>query len=526
MRLVLLFFFYVSILCAREDLMPQKTLTIGVLNNRGDDVSLHVWQESANYLTKMLPAYHFKLTPLSSTELQQGLKDHTVDFVITNPTQYAQLEHTYTISRIATLGMYYDGNYYPRYGSVLFTRIDEHTIQTPTDIRNQPIGAVDANSFGGFLLARYAFPHINPKNVTFFKTHDAVVQAILDKKADVGIVRTSTLEKMHQEGLLRWEDIKILHVKKHDNFPFISSTELYPEWAFAKAHHTSDALCDEVLSALIKTAIEPLETYKFKWKTPLDYSKIHLILKELKLPPYEHAPFTFTDVLFAYKYPFIAFVAIFFLLCIALMRIQSLNKELLRKANLIESFNATLEEEVQERTRQLSLINQKLKEMTQTDELTKITNRRHFFQLGQTYFATAKRHQTSLHILSLDIDLFKAINDTYGHAAGDEILKLFSKTIKGLIRESDLFGRIGGEEFCLCIQNISDEGALILAEKIRSRIEAMHYFANANEPLHVTVSIGIASYQTTDKEFADSVKRSDEALYQAKNSGRNRVCVL
>jgi len=526
MRLVLLFFFYVSILCAREDLMPQKTLTIGVLNNRGDDVSLHVWQESANYLTKMLPAYHFKLTPLSSTELQQGLKDHTVDFVITNPTQYAQLEHTYTISRIATLGMYYEGNYYPYYGSVLFTRSNEHAIQTSKDIRNQPIGAVDANSFGGFLLARYTFSTINPKNVTFFKTHDAVVKAVLDKKADIGIVRTSTLEKMHQEGLLRWEDIKILHVKKHDNFPFIASTELYPEWTFAKALHTSDILCDEVLGALIKTAISPSQSYKFKWKTPLDYSQIHFILKELKLPPYEKESFTFRDVLLAYKYLFMALVSIFIIILLALTRIKSLNKELLRRASLIESFNTTLEEEVKERTRQLSLVNQKLKEMTQTDELTKITSRRHFFQLGQTYFATAKRNQTSLHILSLDIDFFKSVNDTYGHAVGDEILKLFSKTIQRLIRESDLFGRIGGEEFCLCIQNTSDEGALILAEKIRSHIETMRYFTKSHTPLHVTVSIGIASYQTTDKEFADSVRRSDEALYQAKNSGRNRVCVL
>ena len=162
--------------------------------------------------------------------------------------------------------------------------------------------------------------------------------------------------------------------------------------------------------------------------------------------------------------------------------------------------------------------------MTQTDELTKITSRRHFFQLGQTYFATAKRNQTSLHILSLDIDFFKSVNDTYGHAVGDEILKLFSKTIQRLIRESDLFGRIGGEEFSICIQNTSLEGARILAEKIRECIER-ETGSSQNLPA-ITVSIGISSLKEDDKEVFDIIKRSDQALYAAKKNGRNQVQIL
>lgn len=522
--------FFLLLLCtflhADESQTLPKKLTIGVLNNRGDDVSLYVWQESAHYLTRALPSYEFVLIPLSFEELQKGLQEHTIDFVITNPIQYAQLEHKHHISRIATLGMHYQGNYYSYYGSVLFTRASEQAIRTPEDIGSHTIGAVDANSFGGFLLARHTFPAIHTKNVTFFKTHDAVVKAVLEKKADIGIVRTSTLEKMQQEGLVQWDAIKVLHVKQHENFPFIASTELYPEWAFAKAHHTSDTLCDEVLSALIKTAISPMETLTFKWKTPLDYSQIHTILKDLKLSPYEGEPFTFKDVLLAYKYSFMGFLLILLIILFVLHHIKKLNKELLQKATLIESFNATLEEEVKERTRQLSLVNEKLKEMAHTDELTKITNRRYFFQLAQTYFATAKRHHSSLHLLSLDIDFFKTINDTYGHATGDEILKLFCKTIKGLIRESDLFGRIGGEEFCICIQNTSNEGALTLAEKLRTHIEAMRYFTQGSEPLHVSVSIGVSAYQESDKTFSQCIQRSDEALYRAQHNGRNQVCYI
>ena len=526
MRFLLLLLLCIHFLGARESSVPAKELYIGVLNNRGDDVSLHVWEETASYLSTMLPSYHFTITPLNTTELKEKLKAKTIDFIITNPIQYAQLEYSHHISRIATLGMYYQGKYYAQYGSAVFTRANEPTLQTFKDIHTRPIGAVDGNSFGGFLLVQQRAKIKKTEKITFFKTHDAVVQAVLDKKVDVGIVRTSTLEKLQEQGLLRWDDIRILEEKKHDNFPFHSSTDLYPEWAFAKADHTSDELCDEVLGALIKTALSPSPTQRYKWKTPLDYIKMHTILEELQLYPYEGEPFTFYDVLVKYKYLFLGLFTLFLIITLALMRIKFLNKELLMRTSLIESFNATLEEEVKERTRQLSLVNEKLKEMANTDELTKINNRRHFFQLGQLFFFTAKRTRTELYILSLDIDYFKSINDEYGHAAGDEVLKLFCKTIASLIRESDLFGRIGGEEFCICVQNTSKEGVLILAEKIRSSIESMRCCGNFEKPLRVTLSIGVTAYRPSDNALSDSIKRSDEALYQAKHNGRNQVCFI
>lgn len=195
-------------------------------------------------------------------------------------------------------------------------------------------------------------------------------------------------------------------------------------------------------------------------------------------------------------------------------------------AQEIGSFNATLEHEVEERTHQLTLLNSKLKELANTDELTKIDNRRHFFLLATQYFYASQRNNMELHIFSLDIDLFKQVNDTYGHATGDEVLKFFCQSIKDIIRQSDLFGRIGGEEFCICIQNTTLEGATILAEKIRESIQNTTAIVDNKELPKITVSIGISSLQKGDKEIFDIIKRSDEALYRAKRNGRNQVQII
>jgi diguanylate cyclase (GGDEF)-like protein len=250
---------------------------------------------------------------------------------------------------------------------------------------------------------------------------------------------------------------------------------------------------------------------------------VHALIKELKLYPYDENDFTLMEVLDKYGYILLALILILAITLVILIHIKKLNRQLLMKTDEIEAFNMTLEQEVQERTRQLHLVNEKLKELANTDELTHIFNRRHFLQLAEQFFYTAKRNATELYILALDIDFFKQINDTYGHAVGDEILKLFCKTIQHIIRESDIFGRIGGEEFALCFPNTTKEGACTFAEKIRATIEKTHYYGNPDKPLHVTVSIGIAWYQEGDQTIHESIKRSDQALYKAKQNGRNQV---
>jgi len=505
----------------------KDTIRIGLLSNReSENMISKAWQESADYLTSIFPTHLFVILPLNSDQLETRVKNNELEFVITNPMQYIQLEYKDGISRLATMSTKYKDTYYSEYGSVIFTRSDS-TISSINTVIGKKIGAVSPTSFGGYLLGLKTLGYTpNKNNITFFGTHYNVLNAVLSKEVDVGIIRTDILEHMRDSGKLSLKDVRVLGLKNTPNFPFMSSSELYPEWTFAKTSHTSEDLANEVLSTLLRLSLSThTKAYAFRLKTPQDYSKIHALLKEFTLYPYEQTPFTLRDVLMKYKYLFVGLFSAFSVTLAFMIYIQTLNQKLRRHTKEIEHFNETLEHEVEERTHALSLLNAKLKELANTDELTNIDNRRHFLLLSTQYFYTAKRNKTKLHVLSLDIDFFKKVNDTYGHATGDDVLKFFCQQIQKLMRESDLFGRIGGEEFCICIQNTSQKGAYLLAEKIRATIESSTKNRLPEIP-PITVSIGISSYQERDNDIYDIIQRSDEALYRAKNNGRNQVQIL
>ncbi|MGB4657795.1 MAG: GGDEF domain-containing protein [Mobilitalea sp.] len=153
------------------------------------------------------------------------------------------------------------------------------------------------------------------------------------------------------------------------------------------------------------------------------------------------------------------------------------------------------------------------------DELTGIYNRKYFFEEVEKEIGYAKRKKYSFSLLMIDIDHFKNINDTYGHQKGDMVLMEFTKMLFGALRKYDLFGRIGGEEFLIFIQNVSKEEAYIVAEKLRMVIES-----NDLGGIHYTISIGICSVEPSlskDINYDDILRQCDLALYEAKNSGRN-----
>ena len=155
------------------------------------------------------------------------------------------------------------------------------------------------------------------------------------------------------------------------------------------------------------------------------------------------------------------------------------------------------------------------------DPLTGCVNKKEAEYLSEEFLKNYLRYNTPLSLLMLDIDFFKKVNDTYGHLAGDYVLKEVAKSIKSLIRESDVCGRFGGEEFIILAPNTKLSGALKLAERIRESIEKQKFeFHNKN--IKVTVSIGITSASKSDS-IHSLIERADEALYDAKHKGRDRV---
>lgn len=169
--------------------------------------------------------------------------------------------------------------------------------------------------------------------------------------------------------------------------------------------------------------------------------------------------------------------------------------------------------------------NSSLSVLASTDYLTGIMNRRMFNEISEHYFQTAQKNNLNLTLFLLDLDHFKKVNDTYGHQAGDQLLQNFVEKIKIMLNKSDIFARIGGEEFAILLSQINSDDAYILAERIRNEIENI-FTTYEGQNIFITTSIGISENRDTDTEFENIFSRSDMALYQAKNEGRNKTCFI
>ena len=170
--------------------------------------------------------------------------------------------------------------------------------------------------------------------------------------------------------------------------------------------------------------------------------------------------------------------------------------------------------------------NAKLKRLAEVDGLTGVSNRFHLDQKMKDEFARCGRSGQALSTILLDIDHFKRFNDTYGHAVGDECLRLVARTIAAEVRRpADLVARYGGEEFCVLLPETPSAGAAVLAETLRQQVAGLTLETPLG-PTRLTISLGVAT-DTPQGQLtpADLLKRSDEALYQAKHAGRNAVKV-
>lgn len=162
-----------------------------------------------------------------------------------------------------------------------------------------------------------------------------------------------------------------------------------------------------------------------------------------------------------------------------------------------------------------------LRERAMTDEMTGALSRRALRDEGGRLAALASRHRHNLTAICFDLDHFKSINDTYGHAAGDEVLIRVAETVKQRMRKSDIFARVGGEEFAILLPETDRKGAMEVAEKLRRDISGLR-FEFKEKTIGVTASFGVAAFDIETKDLDMLLVRADAALYQSKNDGRNR----
>ncbi|MCP9337771.1 sensor domain-containing diguanylate cyclase [Stutzerimonas xanthomarina] len=172
--------------------------------------------------------------------------------------------------------------------------------------------------------------------------------------------------------------------------------------------------------------------------------------------------------------------------------------------------------------RQLQAANQELQRLSSTDRLTGLFNRGHWEEMLRQDYARHRRYERNAALVMFDIDHFKKINDSYGHQAGDAVIQQTAELVRQSMRDADIAGRYGGEEFVVLLPDTDSEGALTFAERLRQSIEA-HEVVYDGHSIRFTVSLGIADLSEPTSGYAQLIERADNALYSSKAAGRNQV---
>lgn len=501
----------------------EQEVLIGVRANRGSEQSIKRWQATADYLSDTLPGYRFRLLPFEiNSALNQAASREEFDFVLTNPASYVELEMRYGCQRLLTLINKRNGKGYTQFGSVIFTRSDRHDIQTIKDLKGKSFMGADEQGFGGWrvawreLLLHGIDPYRDFSQLRFGGgIQQNVVSAVASGEVDAGSVRTDLLEGMADAGKIQWKDFKVIGIKQTRGFAFIHSTDLYPEWPFAKLAHADDVLAEKVAAALVQIKHDSPAAINGKyigWHTALDYQPVDDLLRELHAGPYARYEYiTLTEIITDYWHIVLLSILVLSFILIMLMRLKILNKQLqLTEQGLLAS-------------------NEKLRDMAVVDGLTGVGNRRKLDDFLAFNWGRVCRSGNPVCVMMLDIDYFKDYNDTYGHIAGDECLKKVASTIDHLYRRSnELVIRYGGEEFLIMVVNCLPGEIHLQAEILRQEIENLHIEHRTSKVNNViTVSIGVVSLTPTKDAVAEElILAADQALYQAKHAGRNRIHTL
>jgi diguanylate cyclase (GGDEF)-like protein len=501
-----------------DDAPDVKKIRIGILANMGLERFAGDWGGMTRALERKLPEYEITLVPLPFEAVDAAVRDATVDFVVVNPAIYVNLEVRHNVTRIATLINHVAGRTADRFGGVFFTLAERSDISTLKDIRGKKVGATARFSLGGWLMGLYTLrrsgidPDTELASLWFANTHDEVVRAVLDGRADVGMVRTDTLERMAADGRVRLEDVKVLlpaGFKPDPFFPFLHSTELVPEWPFAKLKHTSDELARTVAAALL--TMRPGQNRSSgmggcEWTVPQSYESIRAIMRELHVQPYENfGKVTVEDFITQHLALVLVIAVLLVSLAISVAYFRRLNTRLNMAMDKLRKAEAELIVQAN------------------TDILTGLSNRRCFNEVVEREIGRALRYGRSLGMLLLDLDCFKSINDKYGHLVGDSALIAVSKLIVANVRKTDCAARIGGEEFAVLMPETDLEHVACTAERIRSQIEAAVLVQAVPGPVSCTVSIGLAEVCPSIQNYSALFSAADQALYLAKANGRNRV---
>ena len=652
------------VLLASSAQAAEKEIRIGVLSFRSLEQSKLQWQATADYLNTQMAGFHFSIIPMYYTNLDLAINRHELDFVLTNPEYYTTLHADHALSAIATLMPLVNGNPVSTFGGVILARADRADINSLADVRGKVVASPNEHSLGGYLMERWALykQGIMISQIARIQftdmPHDKAVLEVLNGTADVAFVRTGILEGMAHDGSIRIDQFKVLNRQPLARFPQLLSTDLYPEWPFAAMPNVPDELVKRVTLNLLMIQPRSLAARQgnyFGFSPPGNYAKVEAVMERLKVDPERKHQFSLRDVASKYGFELIsgALLLLLTVLTVAIYlartnrNLQKSYRERERLDSELQQINATLEDKVARRTRELresetrfrrmfehhaspmlliepvgggivnanhaaaefygysieqmavmnigqinvqpeqltsgsmlqaqqekrnfftfhhrlangeictvevhsspvevegrsllfSIIHDiternqleaKMHDLAFYDPLTRLPNRRLLVDRLNRALISAARNRQHGALMFLDLDHFKVLNDLHGHDIGDQMLVEVARRILSCIRSQDSAARFGGDEFVVMLEELSKnqhdakKQAGDIAEKIR-RLLAQPYLLQRGEDVimhHCSSSIGVTVFLDHEGSLEQLLKRSDMAMYRAKDAGRNVI---
>jgi len=503
-----------SIILFLPIVIHAQTITIAVDAIHGKEKAVEEWTPTINYLNKKLPKYDFRLYTFLPTEfsnVKKLIQDGTIDFVISPPAMYVDIEVTLGASKILTL---VKQNNITQFGSVIIANKSSNITSLNHINSKTRISAVAPLGFGGWLIGYDTLKNnkinFQEKNIIFFGTQEKVLNAVLNNEADIGIIRTGILEDLQSKKLLNTKDLTILNQQYYKDFPFIISTKLYPEWAFAKTKNIDISISREIALALLmlpKNAYVENDTdYSYHWTVPYDYQSVIELMQRVEAGPYKNQDLKFIKKLMSNHKELvysIAFIVVFIFIIYA----KYINNKL------------------QKKDKEKEILLQEIKKLAYYDALTNIPNRLSVMQSFEQALEAAKRNNLSISVMFIDLDGFKIVNDTLGHEIGDKVLKDVAYILKSNLRKNDLYGRLGGDEFIVVTSSIQGKQNIeVLTSKLLNKINSIDLPSPTSECFGASIGV-ISILPCNDTTIESLLNSADELMYTIKNKGKNNYIV-
>ena len=275
--------------------LAADTIKIGVLAKNGPVKCMKMWKATGDYLSSEIAGKTVEIVPLDFDAVNPAIEKEDVHFFLVNSSMFVTAKVLYGASAVATMINSRQGKPLKSFGGVILTSAENDQINTMDDLKGKTFMAVKASSFGGWQMAYKEIldagidPFKDFAKLEFGGKHDNVVFSIQNGVVEAGTVRTDTLERMASSGSIDMEEFKIINKKTYNDFPFVCSSALYPEWPLAKTKGTSDKVVKEVVKALKQLTPDHKAAKDAKiigWTDALDYQPVENLQKTLKVGAY------------------------------------------------------------------------------------------------------------------------------------------------------------------------------------------------------------------------------------------------